>query len=70
MGQRGHRETRMKCVQTDCDKDATHLVHWPMAFESVQGQEPVMCDECTAKAQGIAEAMGFYVPVQLLVELK
>jgi hypothetical protein len=48
----------MKCGQKTCDKEATQVFLWPGDREYL----PV-CDDCVAKAKGLAETLGFTLPV-------
>jgi len=54
--------TKTKCNQKICDNIAIYKVYWP-------GRETLfMCAPCKNKALGIAEAMGFFLKVELLEE--
>ena len=52
-----------KCGQTTCTNDALYRMFWP-------GGEPIpVCTSCKERASQIADAMGFYLHTEPLVEI-
>lgn len=52
------RERRVKCATAQCASEAAVEVFWP-------GDHPKgMCPSCAVRASGIADALGFYLPMR------
>lgn len=49
----------MRCRTKDCEKMPAFIVYWP-------GQTSTMCADCTLRAKGVAETLGFHLPVHPL----
>lgn len=49
-----------KCGSAKCEGVAIAKVYWP-------GNEPIpMCQKCADRARGVADVMGFHLPIEKL----